>query len=57
VEYYEGYENDDFRRNLMSKKLEAFVGTYLPANLVNSIIHDDIATVLTAIDADVTPSV
>jgi len=50
IEYYEGYENDDFRKNLMSKKLEAFLGTYLPSSLTNSIIYDDIATVLTAIE-------
>lgn len=56
VEYYEGYENDDFRKNLMSKKLEAFVGTYLPSTLGGSIIHDDIATILTAIEVE-TPSV
>ena len=51
IEYYEGYENDDFRKNLMSKKLEAFMGTYLPSTLSGSIIHDDIATVLTEIAA------
>lgn len=50
VEYYEGYENDDFRKNLMSKKLEAFLGTYFPSNLGDSIISDDIATILTSID-------
>lgn len=50
VEYYEGYENDDFRKNLMSKKLEAFLGTYFPSNLADSIISDDIATILTSIE-------
>lgn len=50
IEYYEGYENDDFRKNLMSKKLEAFMGTYLPASLSGSIISDDIATILEAIE-------
>lgn len=51
VEYYEGYENDDFSKNLESRKLEAFLGTYLPANYAGAIIFDDIATVLTAIQA------
>lgn len=51
IEYYEGYENDDFRKNLMSKKLEAFLGTYFPSNLAGSIISDDISTVLDSIDA------
>jgi hypothetical protein len=51
IEYYEGYENDDFRKNLMSKKLEAFMGTYIPASMAGSIISDDIATILTAIEA------
>lgn len=51
VEYYEGYENDDFRKNLMSKKLEAFLGTYFPSNLADSIISDDISTILDSIDA------
>lgn len=55
IEYYEGYENDDFRKNLQSKKLEAFLGTYLPSNLSGSIIHDDIATVLSQIE-EATPS-
>jgi hypothetical protein len=50
VEYYEGYENDDFRKNLMSKKLEAFLGTYLPSSNADAIIYDSIATVLTAIE-------
>jgi hypothetical protein len=49
VEYAEGYENDDFSKNLVSRKLEAFLGTYLPSNKAGAIIYDDIATVLTAI--------
>lgn len=49
VEYDEGYENDDFSKNLVSRKLEAFLGTYMKASDAGSIIVDDIATVLTAI--------
>jgi len=51
IAYFEGWENDDFSRNLSSRKLEAFLGTYLPSNYAGSIIFDDIATVLTAIAA------
>lgn len=50
ITYDEGYENDDFSKNLESRKLEAFLGTYLPANYAGAIIYDDIATVLTAIE-------
>lgn len=50
VTYAEGYENDDFSKNLESRKLEAFFGTYLPSNYAGAIIYDDIATVLTAIE-------
>lgn len=46
VMFDEGYENDDFSKNLVSRKLEAFVGSYLPANLKPSIIYADIAEVL-----------
>lgn len=48
--YYEGWENDDFSKNLSSRKIEAFLGSYLPANNAGAIIYDDIATVLTAIE-------
>ena len=51
----EGWENDDFSKNLTSFKLEAFIGTYFPSNYAGSIIYDDIATVLTAIEVDETP--
>lgn len=51
VEYDEGYENDDFSKNLVSRKLEAFLGTYVKASNAGAIIDDDIATVLTAIAA------
>lgn len=51
VQYFEGYENDDFSKNLESRKLEAFLGTYLPSTKAGAIIYDDIATILTAISA------
>ena len=50
VMYDEGYENDDFSRNLVSKKLEAFLGSYFKASDAGSIIYDQIATILTAIE-------
>lgn len=50
VSYDEGYENDDFSKNLVSKKLEAFMGSYVKASNSGSIIHDQIATILTAIE-------
>ena len=49
VMYYEGWENDDFSKNLSSRKLEAFMGTYIPQSYAGSIIFDDISTVLTDI--------
>lgn len=52
VRYDEGYENDDFSKNLESRKLEAFLATYLPANHAGAIIYDDIATVLEAIEIE-----
>lgn len=51
IEYDEGYENDDFSKNLVSRKLEAFLGSYKKDSDAGSIIYDDIATVLTAIVA------
>lgn len=51
VIFAEGWENDDFSKNLTSFKLEAFMGTYFPSNYAGAIIYEDIATVLTAIDA------
>ena len=51
VMYDEGYENDDFSKNLVSKKLEAFLGSYFKASDAGSILYDQIATVLTAIEA------
>ena len=49
IMYAEGWENDDFSKNLQSRKLEAFLGTYLPTSDAGAIIFDSIATVLTAI--------
>lgn len=50
VSYDEGYENDDFSKNLVSKKLEAFMGSYVKLSNNGSIIYDQIATILTAIE-------
>ena len=50
VMYAEGYENDDFSKNLLSKKLEAYLGTYIKQSDVGAIIYDQIATILTAIE-------
>lgn len=51
VSYDEGYENDDFSKNLVSKKLEAFMGSYVKLSNSGSIIYDAIATIQTAIAA------
>jgi len=53
VEYFEGYENDDFSKNLVSKKLEAFMGTYIKASDAGSIVYDQISSVLTDIEIPV----
>ncbi len=45
VTYDEGYENDDFSKNLVSKKLEAFLGTYIKASHAGSILFADISDV------------
>jgi HK97 family phage major capsid protein len=50
VTYDEGYENDDFSKNLVSKKLEAFMGTYIKAGDAGSIVYDAIADILTDIE-------
>jgi HK97 family phage major capsid protein len=49
VNYFEGWENDDFSKNLSSRKLEAYLGTYLPDSDAGAIIFDQIATIETAI--------
>lgn len=53
VEYFEGYENDDFSKNLVSKKLEAFMGSYIKSSDAGSIIYDQISSVLTDIEIPV----
>lgn len=50
ITYAEGWENDDFSRNLQSRRLDAYLGTYLPTSDAGAIIFDSIATVLTAIE-------
>ncbi len=45
VTYDEGYENDDFSKNLVSKKLEAFLGTYIKASDAGSILFGDITDI------------
>ena len=45
VTYDEGYENDDFSKNLVSKKLEAFLGTYIKASNAGSILFGDISDI------------
>jgi HK97 family phage major capsid protein len=45
VMYDEGYENDDFSKNLVSKKLEAFLGTYIKASAAGAILFADISDV------------
>jgi len=49
VTYDEGYENDDFSKNLVSRKLEAFLGTYVKRSAAGSILFDSISSVLTDI--------
>jgi len=50
IEFAEGFEDKDFTKNMTSFKLEAFLGSYLKSTDAGSIIYDDIATILTAID-------
>lgn len=45
IMYDEGYENDDFSKNLVSRKLEAFLGTYVKVSDAGSIIFADISDV------------
>jgi len=51
IQYDEGYENDDFSKNLVSRKLEAFLGTYINPAYAGSILYDEISSVLTDISA------
>jgi len=45
IVYDEGYENDDFSKNLVSRKLEAFLGTYIKASDAGSILFGDISDI------------
>lgn len=45
VMYDEGYENDDFSKNLVSRKLEAFLGTYIKSSDAGSILFGDISDI------------
>lgn len=51
IEYDEGYENDDFSKNLVSRKLEAFLGTYIKPSDAGSILYDTISSVMDDIAA------
>lgn len=52
--YNEGYENDDFSKNLVSKKIETFANGYVKQTERGAIIYDEIASILTDIEL-VTP--
>lgn len=56
IMYDEGYENDDFSKNLVSRKLEAFLGTYIKASDAGSIVYGDIDDILEDIDNTAIPS-
>lgn len=45
IMYDEGYENDDFSKNLVSRKLEAFLGTYIKSSDAGSILVGDISDI------------
>ncbi|WP_295677344.1 phage major capsid protein [uncultured Empedobacter sp.] len=45
IMYDEGYENDDFSKNLVSRKLEAFLGTYIKASDAGAILFGDISDI------------
>ncbi len=50
VSYTEGWENDDFRKRLVSRMLDAQLGTYIKGTDAGSIIFNPIADVLTQIE-------
>lgn len=52
--YAEGYENDDFSKNLVSKKIETFAQGYIKQSDEGAIIYADIADVLSDIEVPVT---
>jgi len=45
IMYDEGYENDDFSKNLVSRKLEAFLGTYIKESDAGAILFGDISDI------------
>lgn len=45
IMYDEGYENDDFSKNLVSRKLEAFLGTYIKGSDAGAILYGDISDI------------
>lgn len=47
--YSEGYENDDFSKNLVSKKIETFAQGYVKQSDRGAILYDTIADILTDI--------
>lgn len=49
IMFEEGYSGTDFDENLISRKLEAFLGTYIAAPHTAAIVYDQIATIETAI--------
>lgn len=49
--YSEGYENDDFSKNLVSKKIETFAQGYVKQSDRGAILYDTIADILTDIAA------
>jgi HK97 family phage major capsid protein len=53
--YDEGYENDDFSKNLVSKKIESFVQGYIKQSDEGAIVYDAIADILTDIEVVPTP--
>ena len=46
----EGHEGEDFKKNLISRKLETFAQGYLPSSLTGSIIYATLAEILSDID-------
>lgn len=48
--YNEGYENDDFSKNLVSKKIESFMQGFLQPSYDGAIIYDAIADIITDIE-------
>lgn len=49
--YNEGYENDDFSKNLVSKKIESFMQGFLQPSYDGAILYDAIADVIGDIEA------